>query len=417
MKKGFTKIGLLALLGLLVACGTTTSELPSTTSEEGATTSVEQQVTTEENVTTEEQTTTSSEGTTSEVPPSISEDPVPPSVNYGTEEAPLSVAEAIALTNTLGSTENKTFSTEQGYVTGFVSSISYSTKYSNYTAYIVDSLDDTTVSFQVYGADIAADVDVPVPGDSIVAYGYYCQYYKTPELTGGDGNDYPVIKSVTHHEYTITSTVENGTVAGLPEKGMSGSSYDFTVTPNDGYKIESVKANGEALTSKDEGTYTLVVKGNMTIEVSIVEANAAVAVAAEWAYTAGTTTNLDKVSDMCATVGLSSDVFTISYAAGNSSNIVGLNKDGTTRLYGNAGGIGNSITVSLVDTTKTIKSVLFTFTENASNAVVYAGSTKVSGENGFYEINANSFKLENDNTAGTASKQLKFSKIVIEYYA
>ena len=164
MKKGFTKIGLLALLGLLVACGTTTSETPSTTSEEGTTTSVEQvtteenvtteeQVTTEDNVTTEEQTTTSSEGTTTEVPPATSEDPS--SETPATSEDP--VKPYLTVTEALEKADDETV-----VVRGVVSNIGYA--WNSTDKNMTVTISDGTSSLECYKlgtqVDLGAEIEV-----------------------------------------------------------------------------------------------------------------------------------------------------------------------------------------------------------------------------------------------------------------
>ena len=52
-------------------------------------------------------------------------------------------------------------------------------------------------------------------------------------------------------------------------------------------------------------------------------------------------------------------------------------------------------------------------------AVVYAGTstTPVAGTDGAYTINAQSFKLVNDNSSVTENTQVRFKTITIEYYA
>ncbi len=81
MKKGFTKLGLLALLGLLVACGGTSSETPTTSSSEDNSNTSE--TTTSEDTTSSEES-TSNEGTSSSEEDSNSENETD---NYVTEVA------------------------------------------------------------------------------------------------------------------------------------------------------------------------------------------------------------------------------------------------------------------------------------------------------------------------------------------
>ena len=63
--------------------------------------------------------------------------------------------------------------------------------------------------------------------------------------------------------------MENATVSEIPATLENGSTLTFTVTPNEKYIIEFVKANGAKIEAQD-GQYSVIVRGNIEIEISIV---------------------------------------------------------------------------------------------------------------------------------------------------
>ncbi len=79
--------------------------------------------------------------------------------------------------------------------------------------------------------------------------------------------------------YKVTVKAENGTVTADefdPESDGTytveeGKDFVFTVTPEEGFEVTSVEANGEILTAGDNGLYTVTVTGNTTITVKFTE--------------------------------------------------------------------------------------------------------------------------------------------------
>lgn len=128
-------------------------------------------------------------------------------------------------------------------------------------------------------------------------------------------------------------------------------------------------------------------------------------------YAGGTTTNFDKQEASNASLlGLSDDLFTVTGTKAG-SNMPGLNKDGTLRIYaaGNYGGSpydANKVTFDIKE--GTIKQITITCTQNADMLVVLVNGVEVEGVNGVYNINASSFTITNDGTA-----QIRISSIEI----
>lgn len=260
MKKKLTLASLL-LVGALVGCGGGNAG-NSTPSEESS----------QDNQSSVVETTSSEEGS-SEVSEETSEATSP----YGTLEAPLSVSAINDLVDQLQASDwnNKYFSENIAYATGFAKSVSYNSKYNSYTVVITDG----TEEFTIYSGEPVSEDVVPVPGDTVVASGYYINFNGTYEFSGN--NDvYPSIHSSTHNTVNITSKVvdgegadsTNGVVSGLASTAESGSTVSFTVSVSDGYKVNEVTVGGKAIVDTD-GTYSFVVGYNNEIIVEVVDAS------------------------------------------------------------------------------------------------------------------------------------------------
>jgi uncharacterized protein YjdB len=187
------------------------------------------------------------------------------SVNYGTETAPLSVAEGNAIINALddaGSTPVKM--TVKGIVTRFVSATAF---------WIKDETTDAEV--EVYFFDVADGVAAPAVNDTIVVKGDGKKYVDksqnvTLEITGAKGDSPKILSNVRGTSAVTLGAHEHATVTGLPEGGtaVNGSKVEFTVTPDDGYDILEVKAGGVTLTAGEGGKYSFTVAGPAEVVVS-----------------------------------------------------------------------------------------------------------------------------------------------------
>ena len=103
--------------------------------------------------------------------------------------------------------------------------------------------------------------------------------------------------------------------------------------------------------------------------------------------------------------GLSELLWSVVSSKESTNEQVGLNADGTTRLYcDKTNGNGTKLTVAALDTTYTIDSIIIDFASNtkADNIVtVYSGSTVVTPVSGTYTINGSSFAIQNSSTASS----------------
>ena len=105
-------------------------------------------------------------------------------------------------------------------------------------------------------------------------------------------------------------------------------------------------------------------------------------------------TNMTGNNDANEFFGLDDTAWSIVAAKGGNSNNVGLNKDGTIRLYYAAAG-GNTLTVTAPSKVATIK---LTYNGTYTNAWVKVNGNKVTPTDGVYTIDAETFVIGNANT-------------------
>ncbi len=134
----------------------------------------------------------SSEASSSVTPSSSSEEVI----NYGTQDAPLTIAEAKALCDKL---EANTISTAPLFVKGYVKEITYSDQYKNYEIWL-STTSTGEKEFELYACSVSDGVNTPVVGSQVIATGYYEKYVKNTstiyELTHtkvGDTRVYPTV--------------------------------------------------------------------------------------------------------------------------------------------------------------------------------------------------------------------------------
>ena len=128
------------------------------------------------------------------------------------------------------------------------------------------------------------------------------------------------------------------------------------------------------------------------------------------AYTAGTTGNMSGDNDANTVFGLDASVFTIK-SEKTGSNHVGLNKDGSIRLYKGASctliiGVASGCTIESIKVTLTSASPA-----KLDSLTVSVGGQSVTGTDGVYTVNGTSVSLSNADEAG----QIHISSIVITY--
>lgn len=340
---------------------------------------------------------------------------------YGSLNKPLTVAKALALVKE-ECKEDGDYSKDQLYVKGYVS------RQPNYNAekgfsqniYLKDDLDAADgEEFLVYTANHDA-LKIPYKNDLVIVHGW-AKLYKTTLEMANKSTEYPTVESVTRGVSTITYSAEHGTFnAEAPKAAENLSEIKFTVTASEGYKVDGVTANGTELTAQDDGSYKVLVTGDMKIVANITEEGVDMKTAT-MEYKGGTTTNMVADANNAQIVSLDPTLFDVqSSLCGN--NYIGLNQNNYIALYNehadndNPTANGNILTVS--STRATIKKVAITVNSGSHKEVVMvvkAGDTAVeAGSDGSYEINAGKFSIQNASVKGE-SCQLRLDKVVISY--
>lgn len=132
-------------------------------------------------------------------------------------------------------------------------------------------------------------------------------------------------------------------------------------------------------------------------------------------YTAGVTTNMKADENNAVTVGLDDSYFVVTALQGAATNNIGLNKDGSIRLYTEKNsGDGNVLEVGING--GSIQSIVLDIKQNATfslKAINGTDTVTVAEAEGMYAINAPKFAIKNETQGATT--QLQLNKITIEY--
>ena len=129
-------------------------------------------------------------------------------------------------------------------------------------------------------------------------------------------------------------------------------------------------------------------------------------------YTAGVTTNMKADENNAVTVGLDDSYFVVTALQGAATNNIGLNKDGSIRLYTEKNsGDGNTLIVSING--GSIQSFKWDLKQSATYTVTAGESESVEEKDGVFAINAKQFAIKN--VTKEATTQLQIKSITIEY--
>lgn len=386
-----------AAMLMLTACGggNEPSKNPSTTSEEGtSTTSQTTSVSSED-----ESTQTTSEDLS----------------KYGTEEAPLTVAQALAVMND-ECKEDKAVTLHPMYIRGLVVTAATPSQYGWSNFKLGDTMSEEG-SVVVYTINKSEAVTKLAQNDTLLLKGYGKLWGETLEIADAeiDGTKiYPDALARTAGTSTVASSGEHCTVTGLPESAVNDTELSFTVTPDADYRVDSVKAYGKALEA-DEGVYKVELAGNLTVEVTTSEASAPVAETITLDFTVE---NYGSIADGVLTMADNS-TYTVS------SNVIC--NSGYLFLKSSVEPKGKAFVASIAATNKAIRSIEITTGSKASASAKYlafvgssaitAAATDVSGEQNVGAGSTYTFTFTGDETyfaiQSTGEKNGQLAKVVI----
>mgnify|MGYP005755582561 CR=1 FL=1 len=181
----------------------------------------------------------------------------------GTAEDPYSVADALAIAGAMGQGKY----TEKVYIKGLIVDVGSDRVDFRSNIYIADTADGTKML--VYSANFSETVATIYKGDTVVFHGYITNYEGILEIA--PHGDYVYMTAVTRGSRPIAVTMENATIAtptgDLPTSAPIESTVTFTVTPDEGYEVVSVKVNDNIIAAVD-GTYSFVVGETNAVEVT-----------------------------------------------------------------------------------------------------------------------------------------------------
>lgn len=372
-------------------------------------------------------------------------------LNYGSEEDPLTPEEAhdlIAENFADGSQTVKML-----YVSGVAEAVNKTYSSGNN---VTVNLRKTDGSYEAkymtfYGALPEEGVDTPEADDTVVAKGYAKVYSGEYELAPGKApaatsNTNPSIISVTK---AVPPTLEDIEISGVASVNLYGKTeaqtVELTASP-----VPAKAALGDVTwTSSDPDHVTVSEAGLVTIPLdyvaeggdsktvtftasngtvtsseafAIVVSNSSdtpVEQKAKMQHSQTATTNLavGELENNAELVGLDKTLFGVdTNECGSYKNRIGLNKDGTIRLYANkADGVGSMLTLSINSgSIKSIKVVLGS-TGSLTQLEVKANGEVVTGDEGVYAIDASTVTLQN--VISGENVQVWISYIEITYVA
>ena len=332
---------------------------------------------------------------------------------------------------------------EYYYVTGKVTKlVSGSSAYGSF--YIQDTNGN---EFEIYKsrkadgelvakADSASTIGISV-GNTVVAYGYYalytpkngdpvkeiCEAYIISNVEPSDAEKAQIEADAIQAQLdsAITEVVKTGKTITFTTKYDSttlalAASYvtvqlsgkTLTITPTSNLVSENVTIN--VTVGTETKTVTKTIK-------SQADATAAITVTASYS---GSSTNFS-ATDSAANaelIGLDKTIFSATSIKNGASVEVGLNKDGTIRLY-NLKNSDNGEALKLeVASGYKIVSIKYVFASSSpsSTYVVTAGGTELTATSGVYTVNGSEVTIQNT-VNSSSSSQLWISSIEITYQA
>jgi len=119
-------------------------------------------------------------------------------------------------------------------------------------------------------------------------------------------------------------------------------------------------------------------------------------------WTGTSAANMDGTNQAATYFNLDDSVWSVVGNKNTPQNNIGLNKDGTIRLYADKNsGDGNMLVVSALDASYTITTIEIEFSTTVGAYEVKSGDTVVTQVDGVYTINNSSFSIQNVNTGST----------------
>ncbi len=215
-----------------------------------------------------ESTTTSSTTTTTTTTTTVK--PGPKVEDYGSKDAPLSVSQYLENVSRLVEKEEGAFSEYEFHVRAYVRDVTeWNFSYNQFNNfYLVDQMGSKTsakVQRAVNGSGVEAESTL-CKGDMVTVSGY-AEYYANIYSFFPDGSAPKVSNLVRGNSSFKIEVGTNVTInQEFKDSYTNGSEISFTVKADEGYKA-IVYANGSVVRQNDNGTYTITIKEDTSVEV------------------------------------------------------------------------------------------------------------------------------------------------------
>lgn len=192
----------------------------------------------------------------------------------------------------------------------------------------------------------------------------------------------------------ITTVTVDGTEINPGDEVVKGKTIVVTVAPAEGFRLASVTIGEGAADTSFAGktSFELTITAETTFAVAFEEIPANTTVTAK--YTGSTTTNMAAGKNNASKIALDENVFNVTSAKTGGTVEVGLNKDGTIRLY--KGGT-TPLTITIAEGHE-IVSIKVTYGKDKGALVVTNGTDTIAEESGVYTINGRTVVLSNSST-------------------
>lgn len=296
--------------------------------------------------------------------------------------------------------------------------------------YKVKKIDGTIVA----KADSASTVGIEV-GNKVVAYGYYSVYKTTKEICEAYivSNEEPTPTELLEMEKAsveaqLDSALGTSTITSNRTVTINLSKESMTLSLVGNYTTVSLEGNVLTITpTTEELSTTLTLRitysygsGQLTKDVTktIVtkkDQSGTVEVSTSFSVTADTKLT-DSVSDNATALGLDSSIFSVTSIKNDATVHVGLNPDGTIRLYNKKDSSnGEALKIEVASGYK-IVSIKYNIASSSTSEAyeVTTGTTALTATDGVYTVNGSEVTIKNTDTP---NNQLRFTSIDIVYIA
>ena len=320
--------------------------------------------------------------------------------NDGSLEKPFTAAEAITAIDAGRDLTNK-------YVKGVITEVTeFNSTYGSIT-YNIESGEKTLMVYSgldLGKAQFSSKSDLKI-NDEVLVCGTLKKYNSTYEF---DKNNYLVTLNGSSEVYVGLKVSGQTTTFNVGDEFVFGGTVVQDWRGKDDVNVTS---------SASFSGYDMNTAGTQTVIVSVGEETASYKITVMPAglktvtlqYTTTTTTNMTGNND-AATVGLNADEWSVVGSKGGGTNYPGLNKSKYIAIYYNA---TESASITVSSSKHTIHSIKITYTGTSYNkGKVLVNVNEVTGTDGTYSINSNSFVVTNGNTS---SAQVRISSIEITY--